>query len=247
MGNGSLEGKVIAVTGGCSGIGLAIVTKLISMNAKVSVADISPLPTELASNSNLIYTKVDVTSREQIKNWIAELVAKFGRLDGMCANAGITPWEGGEGTTSEALYDKIFAVCTLGVWNCGTEAYFQFERQGGGGVIVNTASAAGVSGFPGMPVYCGAKHAVVGFTRAWATTWGGKGIRVNAVAPGFIETPAQKGLFKDHTALEPFPAAVPLGRIGQPGEIADSVVFLLGDTSSFMTGQVLSVNGGHGV
>jgi len=244
MGNGSLENKVIAITGGCSGIGLASVQKLVSMKAKVAVADVSPLPKELEGTANLIFTKVDVTSRQQIADWIQEIIKKWGRLDGMCANAGITPYEGSQGTTSDELYNRIFNVCTLGVWNCGTEAYFQFERQGGGGVIVNTASAAGVSGFACMPAYCGAKHAVVGFTRSWASTWGAKGIRVNAIAPGFIATPAQVSLFKDYTALDAAPAAVPLGRIGQPSEIADTMAYLLGDASSFMTGQIVRVDGG---
>jgi len=244
MGNPSLENRVIAVTGGSSGIGLGIVKLLLSMKAKVAIADLQPPPKEIADSTDTLYTKVDVAYKQQVADWVKELVSKFGRLDGMCANAGITPWEGGLGVTSNELYDLIFDVCTRGVWNCGTEAYLQFERQGSGGVIVNTASSAGVKAFPGMPVYCGAKHAVVGFTKSWATTWGAKGIRVNAIAPGFIETPEQKKLFKDYTALEGAPVAVPLGRIGQPGDIADTVAYLLGDASAFITGQVLCVDGG---
>ncbi|OQU95637.1 hypothetical protein CLAIMM_01819 [Cladophialophora immunda] len=141
----SLQGKVIAVTGGSSGIGLGIVLKLLLLKAKVAVADLSPKPQELDGNPDVLFTMVDVTSRQQVHDWIQEIVGRFGRLDGMCANAGICPIE--VGVASDQIYRSIMDVCVSGVWNCGTEAYWQFQKQGGGGAIVNTASAAGLRGW----------------------------------------------------------------------------------------------------
>jgi NAD(P)-dependent dehydrogenase (short-subunit alcohol dehydrogenase family) len=182
MERNSLEGKVIAVTGGSSGIGLGIVKKLIALNAKVAVADVSPAPAELKDVPNLIFSTVDVSSREQVHTWIEQIVKEFGRLDGLCANAGICPYEGG--IVSDEHYARVFAVCVTGVWNCGTEAYWQFEAQGGGGAIVNTSSGAGLRAVKGLAVYSAAKHAVIGLTKAWALDWADKGIRVNSLAPG---------------------------------------------------------------
>lgn len=134
-------------------------------------------------NPNLKFSKVDVRSRSEVRNWIQDIVHDF-KLDGICSNAGITPIEGPSGATDDELYDKIFDICTKGVWNCGTEAFFQFKKQGDGGVIVNMASAAGLKVVKCHPVYVGAKHAVVGFTKTWAAMWGFQYICVNAIAPG---------------------------------------------------------------
>jgi NAD(P)-dependent dehydrogenase (short-subunit alcohol dehydrogenase family) len=182
MERNSLEGKVIAVTGGASGIGLGIVRKLVLLKAKIAVADVSARPAELENVQDLMYTKVDVSSREQVHNWVQSVVETFGRLDGMCANAGICPYEGG--IVSDELYQRIFAVCLTGVWNCGTEAYWQFKKQGGGGSIVNTSSGAGLRAVKGLAVYSAAKHAVIGLTRTWALDWALEGVRVNSLAPG---------------------------------------------------------------
>ncbi|KAK5048515.1 hypothetical protein LTR84_005605 [Exophiala bonariae] len=243
MERNSLKHKIIGVTGGASGIGLAIVRKLLAVEAKVAVADLSPAPEELSNNSNVIYTKVNVTSREEVHNWIEEIVEKFGRLDGMCANAGICPVE--NGVASDDVYRKIIEVCVTGVWNTGTEAYRQFQRQKGGGVLVNTASAAGLKGYRNMAVYSTAKHAVVGFTRCWSLDWASEGIRVNAIAPGFTESPMTDAVIKDfpHVA-EHMIAAIPLGRMGKAEELADSALFLLGDTASNITGSILVCDGG---
>lgn len=163
MERNSLKCKIIGVTGGASGIGLAIVRKLLAVEAKVAVADLSPAPKELSNSPNVIYTKVNVTSREEVHNWIEEIVEKFGRLDGMCANAGICPVE--NGVASDDIYRRIIEVYITGVWNTGTEVYRQFQQQRGGSVLINTASAAGLKGYRNMAVYSTAKHAVIGFTR----------------------------------------------------------------------------------
>lgn len=182
MAEDSLQGKVIAVTGGASGIGLAIVQKLIKSGAKVAAADVSPCPEELTNVSNLLFSKVDVASRDQVHNWVEEVVAKFGRLDGMCANAGINVENGT--LEPDVAWRKTIDVCFTGVWHCGTEAFTQFEKQNSGGVMVTTSSIAGLRPTPGTPIYSAVKSGVIGLTEAWALDWAAKGIRVNSVAPG---------------------------------------------------------------
>lgn len=184
MERNTLRGKVIAITGGSSGIGLAIVRKLIILKAKVAVADIQACPEELSSTPDVHFTRVDVTSREEVHNWVENVVTKFGRLDGMVANAGIAPPEGE--VASDEIYQRIFSVCCTGVWNCGTEAYWQFKKQGGGGVVVTTSSIGAMRHSLGLSVYGAAKSAVIGFTQGWAVEWASQGIRVNCVAPGKI-------------------------------------------------------------
>lgn len=185
----SLAGKTIAITGGSSGIGLGIVKALLSYKAHVAVADVQEVPAELASylDKQLTFTKVDVRSRAEVHNWIKQTVQKFGRLDGISANAGICIWEGGSGATADDLFQHVFDVNVKGVWNTVTEAFFQFEEQKSGGSIVTTASGAGLRSYPGNPAYSGSKHAVIGLTKTWAATWASKGIRVNSIAPGTLD------------------------------------------------------------
>lgn len=182
MDRNTLEGKVIAVTGGASGIGLAIVQKLIILKAKVAVADIQGCPDELAKSPDVMFTKVDVTSRKEVHDWVEAIVARFGSLYGMVANAGISPPEGD--VASDDLYRKVFSVCCDGVWNCGTEAYWQFRKQGGSGAIVTTSSIGAILYGKQLTAYGAAKSAVIGFTKGWASDWARHGIRVNCVAPG---------------------------------------------------------------
>lgn len=179
-----LRGKVIAITGGASGIGFATVQKLIALEAKIAVADISPCPDTLAGVPNLTFTRVNVTSREQVHDWVVAIVAKFGRLDGMCANAGINVEDGS--LEPDFAYHKTVDVRLTGVWHCGTEAHWQFQRQQSPGVICITSSLAGLRPSPNTPIYSAVKAATIGFTRAWALDWAAEGIRVNSVAPGKV-------------------------------------------------------------
>lgn len=265
------EGKVVAVTGGASGIGLNVARKLIGLKAKVAIADLSAAPDELQNSQDVMFTQLDVSSREAVHNWVEEIVNKFGRLDGMAANAGISPLEGD--VASDALYDKICAVNFTGVWNCGTEAYRQFKKQGGGGAIVTTSSGSAKRHSKGLTVYGATKNAVIALTEGWAVEWGEQGTRVNCVAPGkltkltYLEspdssyiaqvtddclagvtlTPLQEDTLKtDPGALGRFISAIPLGRAGNPSELAEAICFLLGEKASYITGSILHVDGGFG-
>lgn len=183
----SLKGKVIAVSGGRSGIGLAIAKKLLHHGAKVAIADISPNPPEeLASiaeiDTDYIYTQADVSRRETVRQWVKLIGNKFGRLDGMIPNAGIAPDE--SRIEDNDTFEHVMAVNVLGVWNCGIESFLQFQDQGSGGVICITSSTQGLRGGKAIPAYTASKHAIIGLMRAWALDWADRGIRVNAVAPG---------------------------------------------------------------
>lgn len=189
MPNESLQGKVIAVTGGASGIGLAVARKLLQAGAKVAIADLAKeAPGALAeaatSDSDYTYTIVDVASRDAVHQWVQDTVAQYGRLDGMVPNAGVGYTE--SPIADDATLQLTMAVNVVGVWNCATEAYFQFRKQDSKGVVVSTASANALRPGPSTAAYNASKFAVVGLTRSWAIDWASDGIRVNAVAPGKI-------------------------------------------------------------
>lgn len=181
--DGSLKDKVIAVTGGASGIGLATANRLLEVGAKVAVADLAKeAPSRLTtSGSEYTYTVVDVSSRDAVHKWVEETVEKFGRLDGMVANAGIAYQ-----TTEydDALFEKTMAVNVRGVWICGSEAYYQFKKQGSKGSVITTASGNAIRPPAYTAAYNASKFAVLGLTRTWALEWAGDNIRVNTVAPG---------------------------------------------------------------
>jgi NAD(P)-dependent dehydrogenase (short-subunit alcohol dehydrogenase family) len=183
----SLNGKVIVVTGGASGIGLATVQRLLSLGALVAVADLPKTTPETLENLQpsseyFLYQSTDVTSRASCASFIDHVIQKFGRVDGLVNNAGVIPYEGE--MASDELYDTVVGVNVNGVWFMGTEVIKRISQAGHAGAIVTTASDAALRGIQGSPVYCMTKHAVLGLTRAWSKDWCGRGIRVNAIAPG---------------------------------------------------------------
>lgn len=184
-----MSGQVIIITGGASGIGLATARRLISLGAIAVVGDLpKTAPQSLsedpakAAKARPFYYHLDVTSRDACHTLVEEVVKRFGRLDGLVNNAGICPVEGE--IAPDNLFHKIMEVNLTGVWHMGTEAIMQMDRQGGTGVIVNTASNAALTGFAGLAAYSASKHGVLGLTRSWSKEWAGRGIRVNAVGPG---------------------------------------------------------------
>lgn len=186
-----LKGKVVAVTGGASGIGLATVQRLHSLGARIVVGDLAPEPSQslhdlIADPDRLLYVQLDVSSRTSASEFMKTVIRTFGRIDGLVNNAGICPNEGD--IAGDDIFDKVIAVNLKGVWNLGTEALRHMVEQGSG-AIVNTASDAALKGIKGLAAYTASKHGVLGLTRTWCKDWTPSGVRVNAVAPGKSRTP----------------------------------------------------------
>ena len=247
---GLTEGKVALVTGAGSGIGRATALVFAREGAKVVVSDIvvaggqETVQQIEAAGGEAIFVKADVSQAADVETLIAKTVETYGRLDCAFNNAGI---EGGMKLTIDCTkeeFDRTIAVNLTGVWLCMKYEIQQMLSQGGG-AIVNTASAAGLVGFPGLPDYVASKHGVVGLTKTAALEYAKSGIRVNAVCPGVIQTPmvergAQLSPGFDELAL----SMEPVGRFGQPSEIGEAVVWLCSDAASFVTGIPMQVDGG---
>lgn len=250
--SGVLEGKVVIVTGASTGIGRAAALRCAQEGACVAAADINIAQgSETADLINArggsaIFVETDVSDTRQVRAMIKKTVDTYGRLDGAFNNAGVE----GDFTNilkmSEEAYDRTMAVDLKGVWLCVKYEIEQILSQGTGGSIVSTASVAGLVGTRGGSAYAAAKHGVVGLTKCAALEFARKKIRVNAVCPGAIMTPMMERLMDD-TGLDQtnFTAQEPMDRFGEPGEIAEAVVWLLSDQASFVTGIAMPVDGGY--
>jgi 3-oxoacyl-[acyl-carrier protein] reductase len=240
-----LKDKVAIVTGSARGIGKTTAEKFLKEGAKVVVCDINidqvnETVTELKALGEVEGFKVDVTSREDVDKLIAFAVEKFGRLDVMVNNAGITA----DNTLlklTEAEWDRVINVNLKGVFNCGQAAAKVMADQGSG-VILNASSVVGIYGNFGQTNYAATKWGVIGMTKTWAKELGKKGIRVNAVAPGFIVTPMTEKM--PEKVLEMMKDKSPIKKLGYPEDIANAYAFLASEEASFITGTVLSVDGG---
>ena len=246
-----LEGKVIMITGGSTGIGFATARRCVTEGASVLIADINETAgvaaaAELsAAGGKVHFHPTNVTQASAVEAAVAEAVARFGRLDGAFNNAGI---DGGFTNTikmTEEAFDQTIAVNLKGVWLCMKYQIEQFLAQGSGGAIVNTASVAGLVGTRGGIAYCASKHGVVGMTKCAALDFSRKKIRVNAVCPGLIKTPMLEHMAEiTGVSVEAYANQEPVGRLGEPREIGDTVAFLLSEDSSVITGVALPVDGG---
>lgn len=246
----SFSGKVALVTGGAAGIGRATALAFAQAGLKLVIADLDAAAGEQTCQeirllgSEALFCRCDVSRDAEVAALIAETVRTFGRLDYAFNNAGIEIEKHRLAEGSEAEFDAIFAVNVKGVWQCMKHQLPQMLAQGGG-VIVNTASIAGLLAAPRMSIYSASKHAVIGLTKSAAVEYAKKGIRVNAVCPAVIET----DMFRRAAALDPrkaeFAANIhPIGRLGQAEEIAAAVLYLCSDQASFTTGHSLVVDGG---
>ncbi|KAF2498716.1 NAD(P)-binding protein [Lophium mytilinum] len=255
-----LTNKVIALTGGASGIGLATARLLLSRGATLSIADNNPtalatakdsLLSVCSSPSQLLTTHLDVRSTPAVNAWIADTVAKLGPLDGAANIAGYHPLWGGDGTVTVAEmkdeeWDMIMEINSTGVMRCLRAQLGKAGGMGVGGSIVNVGSVAGLIGFAGNAAYVASKHAVHGVTKSAAKEVGPRGIRVNAIAPGTINTPMVRSLVTNDKGELPQVAnqTTPLGREGQPEEAAELIAWLLSPQSSFVTGTIVRLDGG---
>ena len=247
-----LKGKVVLVTGGAGGFGSATARLLAESGASVAVLDRAD-PTAVANSVDGLPLECDVTDRVAVEAAVATIGERFGRLDGVFNNAGL----GGNGqglinqNFSFEVYDRVMAVNVNGVVNV-LHAAAQLIRQNGGpdrGAVVNTSSVAGVWGIAGGLAYSASKHAVLGITKTAALELGPVGIRVNAVCPGVARTamPAEaygSGEFSPELEAR-YAKWNPLGRIGEPEDVAAAVAFLLSDNASWINGAVLPVDGGY--
>jgi NAD(P)-dependent dehydrogenase (short-subunit alcohol dehydrogenase family) len=236
----SLEAKVAVVTGGGSGIGLATVRRLVRAGASVVVADLADLD-HLAAQIGGLSIPTDVTDDAQVGVLMAATFERLGSLDIVVNNAGIALPEADDDVTAveDDTYRRLFEVNSLGVAH-GIKHAARLMNPGGS--IVNVLSLAGVIGFPGFPAYAASKSAAIGLTRAAALQLADRGIRVNAVCPGFVDTPMAQTDPVDYGRLSE--AVVPLGRLVEPEEVAAVIHFLASDDAAMVTGQSINVGGG---
>ena len=248
---GTLQGKIALVTGAGSGIGRASSLVLTREGAKVVVSDVNAEGAEATlsiikdQGGDGIFIHADVSKTADVEALVAGVVSAYGRLDCAYNNAGIEGYLGGWlHEYPEDIWDRLIDINLKGVWLCMKHEISQMLRQGG--AIVNTASVAGLVGSRRLSAYIASKHGVVGLTKAAALEYAQDGIRVNAVCPGIIDTPMVRRLIagRDDDFAENIPTRQPIGRLGTPEEIAESVAWLCSDAASLVTGLVMAVDGG---
>jgi len=249
-----LQGKVVVVTGGAAGIGRATAVRFAREGCKVAVWDVKEDAADLVAEleelgGEATYHRVDVSDAGAVEAAMAAVVERFGGVDVLVNNAGIVrdaqlvKWKDGDvaGMLAEEDFDRVIAVNLRGVYLC-TRAAVPHMIRGGGGVVLSASSGVGLYGNFGQTNYAATKAGVIGMTRTWARELGRHGIRVNAVAPGFIATDMVRSV--PDKVLEGMVAHTPVRRIGRPEEIAEAYVWLASDGASFVHGVTLPVDGG---
>ena len=247
---GQFSGKVALVTGGSSGIGRAAALAFSREGANVVIADIdAPGGEETArriqeSGGEALFVLTDVSQASTVEALIATTIATYGRLDCAFNNAGINIEHGPLTEGTEAVWDNVLSINLKGVMLC-----MRYEipamLASGGGAIGNTGSVVGLTGGRGFPAYVASKHAIIGLTKATALDYGNQGIRVNAVCPGTIFTPMyERRVGTDPQTTTRIMSEIPLGRLGQPQDVAEAVIWLCSAAASFVTGHSLVVDGG---
>jgi 3-oxoacyl-[acyl-carrier protein] reductase len=235
-----IQDKVVVVTGGAAGIGRTTAEIFLQEGAQVVVWDIHPHLPPSESASRITYMHVNVADYAQVKVAMDMVIATFGRIDILINNAGITRDKSLLKMDPET-WQQVIDVNLTGVFNCGKCAA-EHMVAAGSGVIINTSSVVGLYGNFGQSNYVATKAGVIGMTKTWARELGRKGIRVNAVAPGFIATEMVEKMPTE--VLEGMKAKTPLARLGKPEDIAHAYLFLASDAAAFITGTTLSVDGG---
>ncbi|TLY03926.1 MAG: SDR family oxidoreductase [Thaumarchaeota archaeon] len=242
--------KVAIVTGASSGIGRVTAVALAKEGIRVSLAARRDKEGEETlrllkeSGGEGIFVRTDVSNENDVKSLVEETVKTFGRLDYAFNNAGVVEDPAPFASKTSSLFDKIMNVNVKGTWLSMKYEIPQMLKNGGG-ALVNNSSVFGVIANPQLPLYTASKHAVLGLTKAAALEYAKAGIRINAIAPGAIETEMmEQSIGNDKQLREALVALHPIGRPGKPEEIANAVIWLLSDKASFLTGHTLLVDGG---
>lgn len=241
-----LKDKVAIITGAASGIGQATAVKFAAEGAKVVVCDVNQggidavVSDLVASGAEAVGHVVDVTNKVQIAEMVAAVKAQFGRIDVLVNNAGIVQ-DAQLTKMTEEQFDRVIDVNLKGVYNCARAVVDTMVAQGSG-VILNASSVVGVYGNFGQSNYAATKFGVIGFVKTWAKELGKKGIRANAVCPGFVATPILKAM--PEKVIQSMEERVPMKRMAQPEEIANVYAFLASDEASYINGAAIEVTGG---
>lgn len=247
-----LKNKVALITGGAAGIGKATAVRFAEEGARVAICDVDTTGGEQALKEigpEAVFNHVDVTDRSTVDSWVEDVLKKFGQIDILINNAGIVrdsllvKFKDGDliRQMPEDDFDLVVAINLKGVFNC-TQAVVPAMIRQGAGVILNASSIVGLDGNMGQTNYIATKAGVIGMTKTWARELGRHNIRVNAVAPGFTATDIISDM--PDAILEGMKKHTPLGRMGQPRDIANAYLFLASDEASFISGDVLRVDGG---
>ena len=249
--NISFEKQVALVTGAASGIGLATAKAFAQSGASVALADwnekaVRSAAEELAGQGHkTLAIRCDVADDAQVEAMVDQTVAVFGRLDAAYNNAGVQNELAEAADQTREDFDRVVGINLRGVWSCMKFELRQMRKQGSG-TIVNCSSLGGLVGSPERGIYHAAKHGVLGFTKSAALEYAARGIRINAICPGLIQTPMSDQMVAagQGEALKEMEKSIPMGRVGRPEEIANAVLWLCSDAASYVTGQSISVDGG---
>jgi NAD(P)-dependent dehydrogenase (short-subunit alcohol dehydrogenase family) len=245
----NFAGKVALITGGSTGIGRAVALLFARHGAKVIIGDVNPAGAETAAaieaeGGAARFFQTDVRQADEVQHLISAAVSTFGGLHCAFNNAGILPAGALLADVEERAFDDVVAVDLKGVF-LSMKYEIQWMLQAGGGAIVNNASIAGMIAEAGMSPYVAAKHAVIGLTKAAAIEYASQGIRINALAPGLVETGMTRHWFEDDNVRTKLVSNTPLGRGAQPEEMAGMVLFLCSELASFTAGHTFVVDGGY--
>lgn len=246
----SLVNKVTIITGGAQGIGLACGQRFASEGARVVLADINAEKGEAAaqgihsSGGDSMFVACDVGDKAQVTSLVEKTVERYGRLDVLISNAAVLHIADIL-TLEEEDYDRVLRINLKGFFLTGQAAARQMVAQGGGGSIINMSSIQAVITLPNILTYSICKGGVKSLTTSMALALADKGVRVNAIGPGSIATDMVKQLMVDEAARKKLLSRTPLGRLGEPSEVAAVAVFLASDESSYVTGETIYVDGGR--